>query len=91
MQQIAQNHSNTGDIVITDFLDAIPSLVTTFMYLALLVEIDSAEENDDIQAEMNCRCAIHVWLGIADKYWEGHWTVQSTLWGGCCLHQLGDQ
>ena len=41
------------------------------MYPARLVEIDSAEENNDIQAEMNCRCAIHVWLGIADKYWEG--------------------
>ena len=49
------------------------------MYTARVVEIDSAEENNDIQAESNRRCAIHVWLGIADKYWEGHWTVQSTL------------
>ena len=66
MQQIAQNQGNTGDIV----LDALASLLTTYMYPARLVEIDSAEENNDIQAEMNCRCAIHVWLGIADKYWE---------------------
>ena len=47
-----------------------PSKVTQ-QVAARLVEIDSAEENNDIQAESNRRCAIHVWLGIADKYWEG--------------------
>ena len=45
---------------------------------AHLIEIDSVEENNAIQAEMNRRGAIHVWLGITDKYSEGHWTLQST-------------
>merc|ERR1712062_231920 len=45
---------------------------------AHLIEIDSVEENNAIQAEMNRRGAIHVWFGITDKYSEGHWTLQST-------------
>ena len=45
---------------------------------ARLVEINNVEENNAIQGEMNQRGAIHVWLGITDKYTEGHWTLQST-------------
>merc|ERR1712203_190403 len=40
---------------------------------ARLIEIDSVEENNAIQAEMNRRGAIHVWFGITDKFSEGHW------------------
>ena len=45
---------------------------------ARLVEINSVEENNAIQSEMNRRGAIHVWLGISDKNSEGDWTLQST-------------
>ena len=45
---------------------------------AHLIEINSAEENKAIQAEMNRRPAIYVWLGITDKHSEGNWTLQST-------------
>ena len=45
---------------------------------ARLVEINSVEENNAIQTEMNRRGAIHVWLGITDEDSEGLWTLQST-------------
>jgi len=47
---------------------------------ARLVEIDSAEENRAIIAEMKRRNSqkIHFWLGITDRHSEGHWVLEST-------------
>merc|ERR1719458_649196 len=45
---------------------------------ARLVEIDSAEENRAIIAEMKRRNSqkIHFWLGITDRHSEGHWVLE---------------
>merc|ERR1712210_259273 len=49
---------------------------------ARLVEIDSAEENRAIVAEMQRRDSfsrkINFWLGITDRHSEGHWLLEST-------------
>ena len=49
---------------------------------ARLVEIDSAEENRAIVAEIKRRNfhskKIQVWLGITDRHSEGHWVLEST-------------
>jgi len=49
---------------------------------AHLVEIDSAEENRAIIAEMQRRNfesrKIEFWLGITDRHSEGHWVLEST-------------
>merc|ERR1712158_302254 len=49
---------------------------------AHLVEIDSAEENRAIIAEMQRRDPlsrkIDFWLGITDRHSEGHWVLEST-------------
>ena len=50
---------------------------------ARLVEIDSAEENRAIVAEMQRRNSfsrkINFWLGITDRHSEGHWLLESTF------------
>merc|ERR1712088_652223 len=47
-----------------------------------LVEIDSAEENRAIVAEMQRQNSfsrkINFWLGITDRHSEGHWVLEST-------------
>ena len=49
---------------------------------ARLVEIESAEENRAIVAEMmrrNFRSQkLEFWLGITDRHSEGHWVLEST-------------
>ena len=49
---------------------------------ARLVEIDSAEENRAIVAEIKRRNflsrKINFWLGITDRHSEGHWVLEST-------------
>merc|ERR1711953_1055368 len=49
---------------------------------ARLVEIDSAEENRAIVAEMQRQNSfsrkINFWLGINDRHSEGHWVLEST-------------
>ena len=49
---------------------------------AHLVEIDSAEENRAIIAEMQRQNSfsrkINFWLGINDRHSEGHWVLEST-------------
>merc|ERR1712110_1271979 len=49
---------------------------------AHLVEIDSAEENRAITAEIKRRNfdsrKIEFWLGITDRHSEGHWVLEST-------------
>jgi len=49
---------------------------------ARLVEIDSAEENRAIDAEMQRRNSfsqkINFWLGITDRHSEGDWVLEST-------------
>merc|ERR1719188_2733432 len=49
---------------------------------AHLVEIDSAEENRAIIAEIQRRNffsrKIEFWLGITDRHSEGHWVLEST-------------
>merc|ERR550519_1968739 len=49
---------------------------------ARLVEIESAEENRAIIAELKRRNfhskKIQVWLGITDRHSEGHWVLEST-------------
>ena len=49
---------------------------------AHLVEIDSAEENSVIIAEIKRRNfaseKIEFWLGITDRHSEGHWVLEST-------------
>ena len=49
---------------------------------AHLVEIDSAEENRAIVAEIQrrnfARRKIDFWLGINDRHSEGHWVLEST-------------
>jgi len=49
---------------------------------ARLIEIDSAEENRAINAEMQRRNSfsqkINFWLGITDRHSEGHWVLEST-------------
>ena len=49
---------------------------------ARLVEIDSAEENRAIVAEIKRRNflsrKIDFWLGITDRHSEGHWVLEST-------------
>ena len=49
---------------------------------ARLVEIDSAEENNAIIAEIKRRDfvsrKINFWLGITDRQSEGHWVLEST-------------
>merc|ERR1712018_809842 len=49
---------------------------------AHLVEIDSAEENRAIIAEMHRQNSfsqkINFWLGITDRHSEGHWVLEST-------------
>ena len=49
---------------------------------ARLVEIDSAEENSAISAEIKRRDfvsrKIDFWLGITDRHSEGHWVLEST-------------
>ena len=49
---------------------------------AHLVEIDSAEENRAIIAEIQrqyfVRRKIEFWLGITDRHSEGHWVLEST-------------
>ena len=49
---------------------------------ARLVEIDSAEENKAIIAEIKRRNfvsrKIKFWLGITDRHTEGHWVLEST-------------
>jgi len=50
---------------------------------ARLVEIDSAEENRAIVAEMQRRNSfsrkINFWLGITDRHSEGQWLLESTF------------
>merc|ERR1711971_873019 len=50
---------------------------------ARLVEIDSAEENRAIIAEMQRRNSfsrkINFWLGITDRHSEGQWLLESTF------------
>ena len=44
-----------------------------------LIEIDSAEENRAIFAEMKRRNLFpNFWLGITDRHSEGHWVLEST-------------
>ena len=49
---------------------------------AHLVEIDSAEENRAIVAEIKRRNFVqrktNFWLGITDRHSEGHWVLEST-------------
>ena len=49
---------------------------------AHLVEIESAEENDAITAEIKRRNfvsrKIEFWLGITDRHSEGQWVLEST-------------
>ena len=49
---------------------------------ARLVEIDSAEENRAIIAEIKrrnfVRRKIEFWIGITDRHSEGHWVLEST-------------
>merc|ERR1712110_902509 len=49
---------------------------------ARLIEIDSAEENRAIIAEIKQRNflsrKINFWLGITDRHSEGHWVLEST-------------
>ena len=48
---------------------------------ARLVEIDSAEENSAIIAEIKRQKTgqnIEFWLGITDRHSEGHWVLEST-------------
>jgi len=49
---------------------------------ARLIEIDSAEENRAINAEMQRQNTfsrkINFWLGITDRHFEGHWLLEST-------------
>ena len=49
---------------------------------AHLVEIDSAEEDRAIVAELERRKfysqKINFWLGITDRHSEGHWVLEST-------------
>ena len=44
-----------------------------------LIEIDSAEENRAVFAEMKRRNLFpNFWLGITDRHSEGHWVLEST-------------